>query len=176
MKRIAPIAHIAAATAALLLSGCTSFKSFSPLESAAPADYTGPTANVADQVVAVGPQRLHVFEITQVDGRRLASSSMASTRAGQGSGMTVAPVALTNELPVRPAQVRLQAAVQYASPMLAMSGPSCRTVGEVAFAPKEGQRYLVNGRVAAEACEVWIEDVATHQPVTEKLTGPGLQR
>jgi outer membrane protein assembly factor BamA len=128
MKRIPPFAAMA-----LLLAGCTSFKSFTAFEPATPADYTGPTANVADQVLVVSAQRLHVFEITQVDGRRLASSSMASTRAGQGSGMTLTPVALTNELPLRPTQLRLQAATQYASPMLAMSNASCRTFGEVRF-------------------------------------------
>ncbi|WP_457417798.1 hypothetical protein [Roseateles sp. P5_E7] len=167
---------IAAATTALVLAGCTSVKSFSAFEPATPADYTGPSANVADQVVVISAQRLHVFEITQVDGRRLASSSMASTRAGQGSGMTLTPVALTNELPLRPAQLRLQAATQYASPMLAMSNASCRTFGEVRFTPAEGKRYIVNGQIAENVCEVWIEDLETRQPVTEKISGPGTGR
>jgi hypothetical protein len=161
---------VSTAATALLLSGCTSFSAFQP---ATPPDYTGATANVADQVVAVSPQRLHVFEMTQVDGRRLASSSTATTRAGQGGGMTVTPVSLTNELPLREAKVRLQAAIQYASPVVAMSNPSCRTVGEVSFTPVEGRRYAVNGRIAADACEVWIEDLETKQAVTDKLTGPG---
>lgn len=171
MKRIASLA-----ATALLLSGCTSFKSFNALEPATPADYTGPTANVADQVLAISPQQLHVFEMTQVDGRRLASSSMASTRAGQGSGMTVAPVTLTNELPLTPLRVRLQAATQYASPLLGMSSPHCRTVGEVDFTPAESRRYVVNGRIAADRCEVWIEDLASKQVLTEKISGPGTGR
>jgi len=165
MKRIVPLA-----ASALLLSGCGSFQAFQP---ATPADYTGATANVADQVVAISPQRLHVFEITQVDGRRLASSSTASTRAGQGSGMTLKPVPLTNELPVRETKVRLQAAVQYASPVVSMSSPSCRTIGDVSFTPVEGKRYAVNGRIAADACEVWIEELGTGQRATEAVTGPG---
>jgi len=170
MKRITSFLAMA------VLAGCTSVKSFSAFEPATPADYTGPTANVADQVIVVSNQRLHVFEITQVDGRRLSSSSMASTRAGQGSGMTLTPVALTNELPLRPAQLRLQAATQYASPMLAMSNASCRTVGELSFTPKDGKRYIVNGRIAEDGCEVWIEDLETRQPVTEKIGGPGTGR
>jgi hypothetical protein len=169
-----PIVTLAAA--ALLLSACTSFKSFTAFEAATPPDYTGATANVADKVVAVSPQQLHVFEMTQVDDRRLSSSSMASTRAGQGSGMTVAPVSLTNELPLHASRVRLQAATQYASPMLAMSNPGCRTVGEVSFTPQDGKRYIVNGRIAADACEVWIEDIATGQAATDKIGGPGTQR
>ena len=167
MKRITPFAAMA------LLAGCTSFKSFSAFEPATPADYTGPTANVADQVVAVSPQQLHVFERTQADGRRRASSSGATTRAGQGSGMTVTPVALTNELPLRPARVRLQAATQYAAPMLALTRPTCQTQGDVAFTPEAGKAYRVAGRVTAEACEAWIEDLATKQPVTEKVSGKG---
>ncbi len=170
MKRI-----VTTSALVLLLAGCTSFKSFTAFEAATPPDYTGPTVNVADQVVAISAQRLHVFEMTQVDDRRLSSSSMATTRAGQGSGMTVAPVALTNELPLQPARVRLQATTQYASPMLAMSNATCRTVGEVSFTPQEGKRYVVSGRIAAKACEVWIEDTATGQAVTEKISGPGIE-
>lgn len=169
--------HVASLlAAALVLSGCTSVKSFSAFEAATPPDYTGPTANVADRVVAVSPQRLHVFEMTEVDGRRLSSSSMASARAGQGAGMTLTPVTLTNELPLAALRVRLQAATQYASPLVAMSNPSCRTVGEVSFTPQEGRRYAVNGRIEAQVCEVWIEDLATGQAVTEKLGGPGTDR
>lgn len=164
------------AATALLLAGCAGTGSFSAFEPAAPADYAGPTVNVADQAVAVGPQRLHVFEITQVDGRRLASSSVATTRAGQGGAMTVTAVALSNELAVRPARVQLQAATQYASPVVALSNPTCRTVGEVSFAPEEGKRYVVKGRIEPQACEVWIEDLATGQPVTDKVSGPGTQR
>lgn len=167
---------LATAAMALLLAGCASAGSFSAFEPATPADYTGPTVNVADQAVAVGPQRLHVFEMTQVDGRRLASSSVATTRAGQGGAMTVTAVALSNELAVRPARVQLQAATQYASPLVALSNPTCRTVGEVVFTPREGVRYAVRGRIEAQACEVWIEDLATGQPVTDKVTGPGTQR
>jgi hypothetical protein len=171
MKRIA---FLWAAT--LVLSGCTSVKSFSAFEPATPADYTGPTANVADRVVAISAQRLHVFEMTEVDGRRLSSSSMASARAGQGTAMTLTPVALTNELPLQPLRVRIQAATQYASPLVSMSNPSCRTVGEVSFTPQEGKRYAVGGRIEAKACEVWIEDAGTGQAVTEKLSGPGTDR
>lgn len=167
---------LATATTALLLAGCAGPRSFSAFEPATPADYTGPTVNVADQAVSVDTQQLHVFEITQVDGRRLASSSTATRRAGQGSGMTVTPVALTNELAVRPARVRLQATTQYASPVVALSRPTCRTVGEVDFTPQPGKRYAVRGRIAPQTCEVWIEDLDSGAPVTDKLSGPGTSR
>lgn len=159
-----------AASTALLLGGCANF---SGLEPATPADYTGPTANVADQAVQVSGQLLHVFEMTQVDGRRLSSTSMAIVRANQGRGFAVAPVALTNELPLRPLRVRLQAATQYAAPILAMTNPTCRAEGDVAFTPETGKAYRVAGRIAAESCEAWIEDLATQQPVTAKVSGKG---
>lgn len=154
----------------LLLAGCTSFGS---LEPATPADYTGPTVNVADQAMQVDSQLIHVFEMTQVDGRRLASTSMATVRANQGRGFSVAPVALTSELPLRPARIQLQATTQYAAPLLAMTRPTCRTQGEVRFAPEAGKAYRVAGRITAEACEAWIEDLATQQPVTDKVSGKG---
>lgn len=161
--RIAPLSFA-------LLAGCASY---SGLEPATPPDYGGPTVNVADQAVQASGQLLHVFEMTRVDGRRLATTSMATVRANQGRGFAVAPVALSNELALRPARVRLLAATQYAAPMLAMTNPTCRAEGEVAFAPEAGKAYRVAGRIAAEACEAWIEDLATKQPVTDKVTGKG---
>jgi hypothetical protein len=153
--------------ATLALAGCAGF------EPATPPGYTGPTVNVADQAVPVSGQLLHVFEMTQVDGRRLATTSMATVRANQGRGFSVSPVALSNELPLRPARVRLLAATQYGAPILAMTKPTCRTEGEVDFSPEAGKAYRVAGRIAPEACEAWIEDAATTQPVTTKISGKG---
>jgi hypothetical protein len=152
----------------LLLAGCASF------EPATPADYTGPTANVADQTVVVSGQLLHIFEMTGVDGRRLSSTSIATVGANQGRGLSIAAVpALTNELPLRASRVRLQAATQHAAPILAMTRPTCRVQGDVDFTPEAGKAYRVTGRVAADACEAWIEDLATHQAVTAKVSGKG---
>lgn len=152
----------------LLLAGCAS------LEPATPADYTGPTINVADQAIAVSEQRLHIFEMTAVDGRRLSSTSMATVGTTQGRETTRSPVvALTNELPLQALRVRLQATTQYAAPVLALQNPTCRVQGDVAFTPEAGKAYRVTGRVAADACEAWIEDLATHQAVTAKVSGKG---
>lgn len=152
----------------LLLAGCAS------IEPATPADYTGPTANVADQAVAVSEQRLHIFEMTAVDGRRLSSTSMATVGTTQGRETTRSPVvALTNELPLQALRVRLQATTQYAAPVLVLTNPTCRVQGEVDFTPEAGKAYRVTGRVAADACEAWIEDLATHQAVTAKVSGKG---
>lgn len=159
--------RIIVCTAALALAGCAG------LEPATPPDYAGPTVNVADQAVQVSGQLLHVFEMTQVDGRRLATTSMATVRANQGRGFSVAPVALSNELPPRPARVQLLVTTQYAAPILAMTHPTCRAQGEVAFTPEVGKAYRVAGRIAADACEVWIEDLAMKQPVTTKVSGKG---
>lgn len=159
----------AALLPALLLAGCAG------LEPATPPDYTGPTVNVADQAVQVSSELLHVFEMSRVDGRRLATTSMATVRANQGRGFSVSPVALTNELPLRPAHVQLLAMTQYAAPVLAMVRPTCQAQGEVEFRPEAGKAYRVAGRIAAEACEAWIEELATRQPVTAKVSGKGTQ-
>jgi len=151
----------------LLLAGCAGF------EAATPPDYAGPTVNVADQALQAGDRLLHVFEMTQVDGRRLSTTSRATVSANQGRGFAMSPVALTNELPLRPARVQLQAMTQYAAPMLAMTHPTCRVQGEVAFTPEAGKAYRVAGRIAPEACEVWIEELDTKQPVTDKVSGKG---
>ncbi len=176
MTRIPALPALATALLTASLAGCANPPHFDAFQPATPADYAGPTVNVADQAVQVSGQLLHVFEITHVDGRRLASSSTATRRAGQGGSMTVTPVALTNELAVRPTRVRLQAATQYASPVVALSQPTCRTVGDVDFTPRAGARYAVRGRIDNGACEAWIEDLATGQPATDKVSGPGTAR
>ncbi len=155
---------------ALLLAGCTSFSGFQP---ATPDGYDGPTVNVADQVRQVNTDLVHVFEMTQLDGRRLLSTSIATLQANQGRGFGAAPVALSNEVPPRPARVRLQAVTQYATPLLAMANPTFRVEGDVTFSPEAGQRYRVAGRVTAKTCAVWVEDTATGQAVTAEVTGKG---
>ena len=160
----------AALTAALLLAGCSSFSGFQP---ATPDGYVGPTVNVGDQSTPVSSQLVHVFEMTQIDGRRLLSTSIATLQANHGRGFSTEPVALSNEVPPRPARVRLQAVTQYAAPLLALQNPTCRVEGEVAFTPEVGKAYRVAGRISAEACEAWIEDLATKQPVTAKVAGKG---
>jgi len=160
----------AAFAAALLLAGCSSFSGFQP---ATPDGYDGPTVTVADQTTLVNENLAHVFEMTQFEGRRLLSTSIATLQANQGRGFSVAPVALSNEVPPHPARVRLQGVTQYAAPLLAMTNPTCRVEGDVAFAPEAGHRYRVAGRITAKECVVWIEDVATKQPVTEQVFGKG---
>jgi len=151
----------------MLLSACAS------IEPATPPDYTGATVNVADQAVQISGQLLHVFEMTHVDGRRLMSTTMSTVRANQGRGFAVKPVTLSNELPTGPTRVQLRATTQYAAPILALTNPTCQVQGEVAFTPETGKSYRVSGRIAAEACEAWIEDLATQQAVTAKISGKG---
>ncbi|MCY4753104.1 hypothetical protein [Pelomonas aquatica] len=160
----------ATALAAALLAGCAAYQGFQP---ATPDGYDGPTVNVADQTVQVSGSLVHVFEMTRVDGRRLLSTSIATLQANQGRGFGVAPVALSNELPPGPARVRLQAVTQYAAPILAMTNPTCRVEGDVAFAPEADHRYRVAGRITAAECMVWIEDATSGHAVTEKVSGKG---
>lgn len=152
------------------LAGCASYQGFQP---ATPDGYDGPTVNVADQTVQVTGDLVHVFEMTQVDGRRLLSTSIATLQANQGRGFSTAPVALSNELPPQPARVHLQAVTQYAAPLLALQNPTCRVQGEVAFAPEANHRYRVAGRIGPAQCAAWIEDVDGGRAVTEVVSGKG---
>ncbi|MCE4540198.1 hypothetical protein LXT12_23380 [Pelomonas sp. P7] len=160
----------AAAAGLLLLAGCAGFRGFEP---ATPDGYDGPTVNVADEVVQIDAGLVHVFEMTQIDGRRLLSTSVATLNANRGRGFAETPVAMSNEVPPRPARVRLQAVTQYAAPLLAMTHPTCQVQGDVAFTPEAGHRYRVAGRIAAAECAAWIEDAATGRPVTEAVSGKG---
>lgn len=120
-------------------------------------------------------QLSHVFELREIDGRRLRSSGIATSAASQGQGFRQSTVTVTHKVPAAPSKVMLGAATQYAAPILAMTNPTCRVQGQVDFKPEPGKTYRVAGRIAAAACTVWIEDAESKKPVTAEVSGAGLK-
>jgi hypothetical protein len=157
------------AFALAFLAGCATF------EEATPASYTGPTAEVADTAVTRSSSLVHVFELLEVDGRRLRSSGVATVSANQGRGFSQNAVVVSHRVPATALKLTLGASTQYAAPILAMVNPTCSVRGQVEFTPQAGRRYVVNGRVTPEACAAWLEDAETKAPVTREVTGPGLK-
>jgi hypothetical protein len=164
MKR-APLLPLLLGTA--LLSACATF------DEGTPANYSGPTAAVADSAVPQSARLVHIFELRQVDGRRLRSSGIATSSANQGQGFNQRAVTVTHKVPATPVKVTLGASTQYAAPILAMLNPTCRTEGEVEFKAEAGKLYRVVGKVTPEVCAAWIEDAESGKAVTAEVTGPG---
>jgi hypothetical protein len=155
------------AASALVLTGCASY------EKPVPEGYSGPVATVADSGQVQSSRLVHIFELTQVDGRRLQGSHLATLQANQGRGFSQTPAILSNQVPARELRVRLEAATVYAAPILAMTNPTCMVKGEVQFKAEPEKRYRVTGALTPEQCAVWIEDASTGAVVTEKVVAKG---
>ncbi len=114
-----------------------------------------------------------MFELREVDGRRLRSSGIATVSANQGQGFSQKAVVVKHKLPATPVKVTLGASTMYAAPILAMTNPTCRVEGQVEFKPEAGKSYVVNGKVTPEVCAAWIEDAESKKPVTAEVSGKG---
>lgn len=141
---------------------------------ALPDGYTGPKATIADTAVSQGPRMSHMFEIEKVDGRAITSSGMETVGRNQGRGLSMTPVTLTHPVAAVPTRFTISGATVYAAPILAMTNPTCRVIGDVAFSPVEGKTYMVTGQIEPEKCSVWIQDSSTGEVMGQKVTGAGL--
>lgn len=162
-----PIGMTALVTAVFLASGCASYEK--PL----PDNYTGPKATIRDSGAVKSSSLVHLFELTEIDGRRLRGSGIATVNANQGRGFSQTPVVLTNEVPATTLKIKIKGATLYAAPILAMTNPTCLIHGEVDLKAEAGKTYLVTGKLSPEICEVWVQDAATNAEVSKRITGKG---
>jgi len=77
-------------------------------------------------------------------------------------------------LPARPSKIKLRGGEMTGAPITALfsqlTGSSLQPVeGIVDLVPTEGASYTVKGELKATGSSIWIEDDATHQPVTAKI-------
>jgi hypothetical protein len=56
---------------------------------------------------------------------------------------------------------------------VALTNPTCRANGDVAFTPQAGKSYYLAVRIKAQACEGWIVELTTQRPVTRTVSGKG---
>lgn len=151
----------------LLVSGCAIN------EKPASVAISGPKATIRDSGVVQSPRLVHIFELTGVEGKRLTGSGRATISANQGRGFSQTPYILSNDVPAKPLKLQIQAGTFYAAPILAMMNPTCRVDGEVELNAEPGKTYVVTGKIAAESCEVWVQDASSGAVVTARVKGKG---
>jgi hypothetical protein len=159
----------------IILAGCANFEA--PIEPG----YTGPTAIVNDTQLPQGNTRAQFFVIEEVDGKRVDNALIESRRASNGRGLTLVGRNVSRELAVRPLRLKLLATEETGAPIEAIfraatgnSAPSAE--GVVEFVPQEGHQYIVTGEMSTQASSVWVQDLATADPVTEKIVSAGSRR
>lgn len=165
-----PMMKLTAAAMALpLIAGCA-HQAYQPV---APGSVE-PTASVTDTVNWVGGSRAQTFIVQSVDGHRIGNSMDASQDASRNHGAALTVPKVERQLPLRAMQVTLEgrdiAAMPIAQIFGSLSGRYHSVEGVVAFTPVADHRYAVVGTLGKESSSIWIEDMDTHVPATEKVT------
>jgi hypothetical protein len=111
--------------------------------------------------------------VLEIDGLAISNSVAATTGASSGQGMNLSTVYLQRAIPARPMKVKLLGTHKTAAPIhemgSRMAGTFFSVEGVVEFSPEPDGKYIVKGELKKEGSSVWIENVATKQPVTQKV-------
>lgn len=152
---------------AIGLTGCAMYQ---PV----PSGYTGPVAIVSDSGFSENGAKAQLFALIEVDGHAIPNSFKASAGASYGSGFSLTTRIVERQVPAKPMRVKLRASHTTGAPIHALFsqaiGSFYSVEGVVDFSPQAHGKYVVKGELKKEGSSVWIEDTATQQPVTQKIT------
>lgn len=164
MKKI--LSTVLAATLASL-TGCASYQ---PI----PQNYSGPIATVTDSGSLEDGTKAQIFALTEIDGHSIRDSFMTTRQASYGMGAAIRLEITERQIPARAMKVKLRGSHATGAPIHEIASRTMGTFfdvdGVVEFTPQADKRYRVTGTLSKTDSVVWIEDEATHQPVTEKVT------
>lgn len=114
------------------------------------------------------------FALTDIDGNKVGNSFVASAQASQGRGFALSSRFIDRAVPARAMKLTLRGSHITAAPIQAMAlqlaGCFYSVEGVVDFTPMPGGKYVVRGELKAEGSSVWLEDEATGQVVTAKVS------
>lgn len=149
------------------LAGCASYK---PI----PDNYTGPIATVADSGKSEDSTKAQIFALTEIDGHSISDSFLTSQRASYGQGASLRLELTERQVPARPMKVKIRGSHATGAPIHEMASRALGTFfeveGVVEFTPQADKRYKVVGTLSKSKSAVWIEDEATEQAVTPKIS------
>ena len=140
-----------------------------------PAPLSGPRALLSDSGERQSASLAHLYYASKLAGRRIDNAGDATFQATQGRGMALQMVLRDREVAAGEISLTLNGATQYAAPIQAMLGKTCRVSGDVKLQVQADQRYTVRGRFDASGCAVWIADAAGVEVAGTRVTGPGLK-
>jgi hypothetical protein len=156
-----------ALAAVLLLSSCASYK---PV----PEGYTGAVATIRDTSETEDGTKAQQFYLAEIDGNRVENSRSATRQSSYGTGFSLFARGFERPVPVRAMKVKLIGSHVVAAPIHEFASRAAGTFfqveGIVDFTPKPNVRYVVRGELKKGNSSVWIEDEATNEVVTVKVT------
>ena len=149
------------------LTGCASYQ---PI----PENYRGPIATVRDSGMAEDGSKAQIFALTEIDGHSIRDSFLTTRQASHGKGATIRLAVTERQIPAQPMKVKLRGSHATGAPIHEITSRAMGTFfdieGVVDFAPQADKRYRVTGTLSKTDSAVWIEDEATRQPVTAKVS------
>lgn len=145
MKLVVIIAAI------LSMAGCSTFK---PI----PENYTGPTATIKDSYATKQSNKAHYFTLNGVDGNYISNSFGATRSANSGRGAAFDPVMSERQVLTKQQTFTIAGFVFFPTDAQLLFGDTLKVSGDIFFAPKEGETYVVKGTVSEALSVVWLED------------------
>ncbi len=146
----------------LLVSGCATY---SPV----PENYQGPVSTIASSQKRHSISKADIFYLSRVDGQNIRSSLNATREASYGQGPVLTTKLVSTRVPSREGTFTLVGRTEYAAPIQALTGTVYEVQGDIAFAPRPNETYVVKGQLGPDYSAVWIESRETGEVVQKKI-------
>jgi hypothetical protein len=151
--------------AALALVACATYHN--PL----PENYSGPTARLRDSVTSYNGTKADYFFLYQYNGTSIRQTYDVSVENSRGNGfMLLPPEVIDRAVPAERGRFYLLGRTHYAAPIQELVHGVYMVKGEVNFTPKADASYIIRGTLGPSLAEIWIEDAATGQIASTKLS------
>jgi hypothetical protein len=151
--------------AAAVLVGCA--LSRNPL----PADYSGPKARLRDSVTNYNGTKADYFFLYQYNGSSIRQTYNVSVDNSWGTGfMLLPPEIIERDVPAMEGRYYLIGRTHYAAPIQELTHGIYSVKGEIKFTPEPDATYVIRGALGALLAEIWIENAATGEIVSNKLS------
>ncbi len=132
-----------------LVAGCASEKHL------VPKSYDGPLAAINDTFERRRGNKVYVFYVDKINGKRVPSAALDSNRVSAGR---IDTAGYSRDVLPESLQLTLMAHPQHGAPIAEWLSSHNRAKGEIEFKPEPGQTYLVKGTVKGDLTQVWLAD------------------
>jgi hypothetical protein len=158
--------YIAILFSTLVLAGCVSHKIPS-------------NATLSDSGLHDNSPKAQLFVVEKINGDSIYNSSTEGRYVSQGDEITLHTPILERIIPIKPLKVQISGRCITGAPLYSIRnqrvGSFFEIRGTVDFIPRANGHYIVKGDLNRDISFLWIEDLETHQAVTEKIIMTGRQ-
>jgi hypothetical protein len=155
---------------ALIFAGCAAVKH--PL----PEGYSGLTAYVHDSWSLDENEKDQVFALLEVNGVEIINAISDTRRLSFGRGFQTAHMGAARLIPAQRLKVQIRGTHFSSAPIAEIArrtvGTFLAVEGTLEFNAAPKGEYRVTGALSKKESCVWIEDIATKLPATEKICSP----